>query len=88
MGAGVDAVKQKLVSGFGPSEFREMFDTNTASTVLAFESDGLQFSVRISREFDDDFHSGTTTSLWDLVTVLKASPSRNAVVQTDGISVG
>jgi hypothetical protein len=88
MGAGVDAVKQKLVSGFGPSEFREMYDTNTASTVLAFAFDGLQYSVRISREFDDDFHSGSTTSLWDLVTVLKASPSRNVVVKTDGISAG
>jgi hypothetical protein len=88
MGAGVDAVKQKLVSGFGPCEFREIYETNTASTVLAFASDDLQYSVRISREFDDDFHSGTTTSLWDLLTVLKASPNRNVVVKTDGISKG
>ncbi len=49
MGAGVDAVKQKLVSSFGPSEFREVYDTNTAPTVLAFESDGLQYFVRIVR---------------------------------------
>ena len=38
MGAGVQAVKQKLTSGFGPIEIREIYDVNADSTLLAFEA--------------------------------------------------
>jgi len=86
MGAGVLAVKQKLTSGFGSIEFREMCDGNADSTLLAFESEGQIYSVRVSREFDDDFLSGTTASLWNLVTVLRASPTKKVTVKTTGIS--
>jgi hypothetical protein len=41
-----------------------------------------------SREFDDDFLSGTTASLWNLVTVLKASLGREVMVKTTGVSEG
>jgi hypothetical protein len=47
MGAGVQAVKQKLNSGFGLIEFREMYDLSADSTLLAFESDGQGYSVRV-----------------------------------------
>jgi hypothetical protein len=40
MGAGVQAVKQKLNSGFEPIEFREMYDMNADSTSIVFESHG------------------------------------------------
>jgi len=86
MGAGVLAVKQKLTSGFGYIEFREMHDRNADSTLLAFESEGEFYSVRVSREFDDDFLSGTTASLWNLVTVLRASPAKKVIVKATGIS--
>jgi hypothetical protein len=86
MGAGVQAVKQKLNSGFEPIEFREMYDMNADSTSIVFESHGQSYSVRVSREFDDDFLSGTTASLWNLVTVLKASLDKKVVVKTTGVS--
>jgi len=86
MGAGVQAVKQKLASDFGPIEFREMYDVNADSTLLAFDADGQSHSVRVSREFDDDFLSGTTASLWNLVTVLKASLVKKVIVKTTGVS--
>ena len=86
MGAGVQAVKQKLASDFGPIEFRERYDVNAYSTLLTFESEGQIYSVRVSREFDDDFLSGTTASLWNLVTVLKQSPGKKVIVTTTGIS--
>lgn len=86
MSAGVLAVKQKLTSGFGSIEFREMYDGNVDSTLLSFESEGQIYSVRVSREFDDDFLSGTTASLWNLVTVLKTSPGKKVIVKTTGIS--
>jgi hypothetical protein len=72
MGAGVLAVKQKLESAFGAVDFREMFDRNSDSTVLTFNYRGQIYSVRVSREFDDDFLSGTTISLRDLVRELVA----------------
>jgi hypothetical protein len=86
MGSGVQAVKEKLTSEFGPTEFRERDDVNADSTLLAFESEGQIYSVRVSREFDDDFLSGTTASLWNLVTVLKQSPDKKVIVATTGIS--
>ena len=86
MGAGVQAVKQKLSSGFGPIEFCEVYDVNADSTSIVFESDGQSYSVRVSREFDDDFLSGTTASLWNLVTVLKASLGKKVIVKTTGVS--
>ena len=47
---------------------------------------GQIYSVRVSREFDNDFLSGTTASLWNLVTVLKQSPGKKVIVTTTGIS--
>ena len=82
MGAGVEAVKQKLSSEFGRVDFREAFDRNADSTTLAFDAEGQIYSVRVSREFDDDFLSGTTVSLRDLIHVLKRSPGRKASVGT------
>ncbi len=86
MGAGVQAVKQKLTFGFGPIAFREIYDANADSTLLAFESDGQSYSGRVSREFDEDFLSGTTASLWDLVTVLNASLGKKVILKTTGVS--
>jgi hypothetical protein len=88
MGAGVLAVKQKLISAFDAVDFRERFDGAADSTVLTFESDGQIYSVRVSKEFDDDFLSGTTVSLRDLITVLKRSPDRKALVGNPEITEG
>jgi hypothetical protein len=86
MGAGLEAVKRNLVSGFGPIEFREKFDHTADATALAFESQGQKYSVRVSQEFDDDFAAGTVGSLADLVVIVKASPGKKVPVQRRAIS--
>jgi hypothetical protein len=86
MGAGVDAVKRNLVSGFGSIKFREMYDHGADSTALAFDCDGQKYAVRISQEFDDDFPSGPAGSLADLIAIVRASPGKTVLVKTRAMS--
>lgn len=86
MGTGVEAVKQRLGAGFGGAEIRGKYDINTDSTVLLFEWQNSTYRVRVSREFDDDYASGTTAGLSDLVEQLRTSPEHIASVKTTGIS--
>lgn len=83
MGTGVEAVTKRLGAGFGGAEIR---GKNTDSTVLLFEWQNSTYRVRVSREFDDDYASGTTAGLSDLVEQLRTSPEHIASVKTTGIS--
>jgi hypothetical protein len=51
-----------------------------------FEWQNSTYRVRVSREFDDDYASGTTAGLSDLVEQLRTSPEHIASVKTTGIS--
>jgi hypothetical protein len=84
MGAGVEAVKQELASEFGAAEIRERQDFDKDSTVLGLEVDGVKYSVRVSREFDNDYPE-TTEDLADLEKKLEASKTKKVAVRTDGI---
>jgi len=42
------------------------------------------YSACVSREFDNDYPSGTTEDLADLVEKLEASKSKKVAVRTDG----
>jgi hypothetical protein len=86
MGAGLEAVKERLVAGFRGVEIRGKYDVNTDSTVLLFEWQNATYWVRVSREFDDDYASGTTAGLSDLVEQLRTSPENIASVKTTGIA--
>jgi hypothetical protein len=86
MGAGVEAVKQKLAAGFSGVEIRGQYDKNTDSTVLLFEWQHFTYRVRVSKEFDDDYASGTTAGLSDLNEQLRTSLDKIASVKTFGIS--
>jgi hypothetical protein len=70
MGAGVEAVKQKLEAGFSGIEISGQYDKNTDSTALLFEWQDSTYRVRISREFDDDYVSKSSRR------VLGTNPAR------------
>jgi hypothetical protein len=85
MGMGVEAVQTALSSGFGPIQFRGgRYDPNSGSTGLAFDWQGDHYVVLVSREFDDDYLSGTTVGLTDLVAKVKSFKS--VIVKTREIS--
>jgi hypothetical protein len=84
MGAGVEAVKQELATGFGAGEIRERQDFDKDSTVLGLDVDGVKYSVRVSREFDNDYPE-TTEDLAHLVEKLEASKSKKVAVRTNSI---
>ena len=56
------------------------------SDELYFVPRNSTYRVRVSREFDDDYASGTTAGLSDLVEQLRTSPEHIASVKTTGIS--
>jgi hypothetical protein len=59
MADGVNAVKAALVRDFGAVTINEGFDVTTKEIILDFTADaGLDYRVRVSREFDDDYASG------------------------------
>ena len=77
MAAGVDAIKAQLIRDFGAIEIHGGYDATTQEILLTFEADGgLPYSVRISREYDEDYAAGQLAlDLSTLGTTLRDSAS-------------
>jgi hypothetical protein len=58
MAEGVDAVKAQLIKDFGAIQIVEGHDPDTQDILLSFEFEGLDYRVRVTHEFDDDYASG------------------------------
>lgn len=58
MAEGANAVKAALLQEFGSIKIDEGYDSNTQEVLLYFQADGLDFKVRVSREYDNDYASG------------------------------
>ena len=58
MAEGANAVKAALLQEFGSIKIDEGYDSNTQEVLLYFQADGLDFKVRVSREYDTDYASG------------------------------
>lgn len=86
MAEGVNAVKAQLVREFGAISIGEGYDASTQEALLDFVSDGLDYKVRVSREYDDDYASGQLrVELGTLGTILRGSSSGRARVIRTGI---
>ena len=84
--AGVNAVKAELVREFGAINIEEGFDVNTQEALLDFKADGLDYRVRVSREYDDDYASGQLrVDLRGLGATLRASNNGRARVMRTGV---
>ena len=83
---GVDAVRYQIQSDFGGVEVHETIDHNSFSTVLGFSAEGRTFVVRVSNEYNDDYGTGTTASISDLGSKLRASKDGKVAVKTTGVA--
>lgn len=89
MTEGLEAVKDAIMKQFALEHLTEGYDPDTLSSVIGFNAEGRDFSVRVSQEFDDDYASGQlTVDLSQLRKVLRAAKDGKAVVRRDAILPG
>ncbi len=87
MSAGLEAVKQEIVRGFGSVEIREHLGMGQQDTTLYFSADNRHYAVRVSAEFDQDYSSGQVgVDLRRLTPFLRASKDGKATLKRKGIS--
>jgi hypothetical protein len=87
MAEGIDAVKAALVRDFGAIKIDERYDSSTQEVLLDFRADKeLDFRVRVSREYDEDYASGQVkVDLRRLGEILRASHSGRVQITRVGI---
>lgn len=87
MAEGVNAVKSALVRDFGAIKIDEGFDAGMQEVTLDFKTDlGLDYRVRVSREFDDDYASGKVkVDLKGIGEVLRSSHNGRLRITRNGI---
>lgn len=75
MAEGVNAVKAALIRDFGTIKIDEGFDSERQEVILRFREDGgLDYRVRVSKEFDEDYASGRSRiDLHGIGAVLRSS---------------
>ena len=87
MAAGLEAVRSEIVREFGSVDIRDGYDANTNDPVLDFSAEGRYLTVRVTREFDNDYPSGQIrVNLAQLASRLRASKVGKATVTRSGIS--
>lgn len=88
MAEGVDVIKQAIARDFGPVSIDEGFDSDTKGTILRFSSEGRQFEVEVSFDYDNDYASGQVViDLRQLGADLRASKDGRADVTREGITL-
>ena len=87
MADGVEAVKAQLAREFGLTEISEGYDVTTRESIFDFHCEGRDFTVRVSREYDEDCASGQVhVDLRQLGSFLHASKDGRVRVMRSGIS--
>lgn len=86
MAAGVEAVIRELNRSIAPREILQRTITGVG-TLLRFEA-GRRFEVLVTKEFDDDYASGTTVGISDFWIGLQGSPDGAVTIKSAGIFSG
>ncbi len=80
------AVLAALTGEFGSIQVQEGYDVSTREIILDFNSGGRDFTVRVSREYDEDYASGQVQEVRQLGSVLRASKDGRVRVKRTGLS--
>jgi len=86
MAEGLTAVRSALATEFGQAVIHEQWSASSQETHLAFSSEGRDFRVWVTKEYDDDYASGQLrVDLRSLGRVLRGTSSGAVRISTKGI---